>query len=62
VIVGLLMLAYIGIQPRFGITKRSPHKPYETVARYWHFVDVVWIFIVALLYVTPHFQAISHGH
>ena len=62
VIVGLLMLAYVGIQPRFGKTMRSPHKPYETVARYWHFVDVVWIFIVALLYVVPHFQAIAHGH
>jgi cytochrome c oxidase subunit III len=62
VIVGLLMLAYVGIQSRFGKAMRSPHKPYETVARYWHFVDVVWIFIVALLYVVPHFQAIAHGH
>jgi heme/copper-type cytochrome/quinol oxidase subunit 3 len=62
VIVGLLMLAYVGIQPRFGKTMRSPHKPYETVARYWHFVDVVWIFIVALLYIVPRFQAIAHGH
>jgi heme/copper-type cytochrome/quinol oxidase subunit 3 len=62
VIVGLLMLGYVGIQPRFGATLRSPHKPYQTVALYWHFVDVVWIFIVALLYVTPHFQAIAHGH
>jgi cytochrome c oxidase subunit III len=56
VIVGLLMLAYVGILPRYGETRRSPHVPYATVALYWHFVDVVWIFIVLLLYVIPHFQ------
>jgi heme/copper-type cytochrome/quinol oxidase subunit 3 len=29
------------------------------VSLYWHFVDIVWIFIVLILYVIPHFTA--HG-
>jgi heme/copper-type cytochrome/quinol oxidase subunit 3 len=62
VIVGLLMLAYIGILPRYGLTRRTPHRPYTTVALYWHFVDVVWIFIVALLYVIPNLQRMHHVH
>jgi len=62
VIVGLLLLGYVGVLPTYGSTLRSPHKPYETVSRYWHFVDVVWVFIVVLLYVIPHFQAAAHGH
>jgi len=61
VIVGLLMLIYVGLLPRFAKAFRSPHQAYETIALYWHFVDVVWIFIVALLYVMPHFQVHHHG-
>jgi heme/copper-type cytochrome/quinol oxidase subunit 3 len=64
VIVGLLLLMYVGILPRphYGPTSRSPHNPYKTVAIYWHFVDFVWIFIVLLLYVVPHFQGGNHVH
>lgn len=62
VIVGLLLLAYVGIQPRFGKTRRTPHMPYETVSLYWHFVDVVWVFIVTLLYVIPNIQRGLHGY
>jgi heme/copper-type cytochrome/quinol oxidase subunit 3 len=62
VIVGLLMLSYVGILPRYGETRGSPHRVYETVALYWHFVDVVWIFIVLLLYVIPNFQGLHYGH
>ena len=62
VIAGLLMLGFVGILPRYGATAGSPHRAYETVALYWHFVDFVWIFIVLLLYVIPHFQAASYGH
>ena len=62
VIVGLLLLAYVGVLPRYGPTRGSPHRPYATVSLYWHFVDFVWIFIVLLLYVIPAFQGHVHGH
>ncbi|MEG9437909.1 heme-copper oxidase subunit III [Edaphobacter sp. HDX4] len=60
VVVGLLLLMYVGVLPRYGATLRTPHKAYKAVALYWHFVDFVWIFIVALLYVAPHFQGAPH--
>ncbi|MGH9686951.1 MAG: cytochrome c oxidase subunit 3 [Candidatus Acidiferrales bacterium] len=62
VIAGLLLLAYVGVMPRYGETRRSPHRPYSTVSLYWHFVDFVWIWIVLLLYVIPAFQGHAHGH
>lgn len=62
VVAGLLMLCYVGIVPRYGITRGSPHRVYETVALYWHFVDFVWVIIVLLLYVIPNFQGIHYGH
>jgi heme/copper-type cytochrome/quinol oxidase subunit 3 len=57
VVIGLLLLAYVSILPRYGPTVTPPYRPYHTVALYWHFVDFVWIFIVALLYVIPNIQA-----
>jgi cytochrome c oxidase subunit 3 len=62
VIVGLLLLMYVGILPRYGSTARTPHYCYRTVSLYWHFVDAVWILIVVLLYIIPHFQGQLHGH
>jgi heme/copper-type cytochrome/quinol oxidase subunit 3 len=62
VIAGLLLLMYVGILPRYGETPRTPHKPYTTVALYWHFVDAVWVLIVALLYIIPNFQRYFHVH
>lgn len=62
VIAGILLLMYVGVLPRYGVTQRSPHKPYQVVARYWHFVDVVWVFIVALLYCVPHLLRYYHVH
>jgi len=61
VVAGLLMLAYVGILPGYGETAESPHRAYETAALYWHFIDFVWIFIVALLYVIPNLQGYTHG-
>lgn len=56
VIMGILMLCYLAILPNYGPTKLPPHRPYRVVALYWHFVDVIWLFVVLLLYVIPHFQ------
>lgn len=56
VIMGLLLLTYLSILPNYGPTQLPPHRPYRVVALYWHFVDIIWFFVVLLLYVIPHFQ------
>ncbi len=56
VVMGLLLLCYLAILPSYAPSKYSPHRAYRVVSLYWHFVDVVWVFVVLLLYVIPHFQ------
>lgn len=53
---GLLMLAYVAVLPRVEPARSSPHRPYHNAAMYWHFVDVVWVLIVGLLYVVPNLR------
>jgi heme/copper-type cytochrome/quinol oxidase subunit 3 len=54
VVVGLILLLYTLFLPRYSPALRSPYRPYHVVSLYWHFVDIVWIFIVGLLYVMPN--------
>jgi cytochrome c oxidase subunit I len=57
VALGVLMLAYVACLPRPGPgSDRSPHRPLHAAALYWHFVDAVWIIIVLLLYLLPHWR------
>lgn len=60
VVVGILLMTYVAILPRYGPSVAPPYRPYQTVTLYWHFVDLVWIFIVTLLYVIPNIQAYGH--
>jgi len=59
VIVGLLILIYTLLLPRYSPALRSPYRPYHVASLYWHFVDIVWIVIVGLLYVMPNVRV--HG-
>jgi heme/copper-type cytochrome/quinol oxidase subunit 3 len=54
VVLGLLMLIWVLLVPRWEPVRFTPYRPYHNVALYWHFVDTVWIFIVAFLYVIPN--------
>ncbi len=58
VTLGLLMLIYALLLPGPAgeRTTRPPYRPLHNTAMYWHFVDVVWVFIVMFLYVLPQFQ------
>lgn len=56
VVVGLIVLFYVLILPRYEPVTAPPHRPYHNAAMYWHFVDFVWVFIVALLYVAPNLR------
>jgi heme/copper-type cytochrome/quinol oxidase subunit 3 len=57
VVLGMLMLSWVYFLPRWEPALRSPHRPYHNVGMYWHFVDTVWVFIVAILYVAPNLRA-----
>ncbi len=54
VIVGLIILGYVLAMPRYAPAPKTPYRPYHVASMYWHFVDVVWLFIVGIMYVGPH--------
>ena len=37
------------------------YAPVEVMGLYWHFVDIVWIFLFPFLYLIPHFGVGQHG-
>jgi cytochrome c oxidase subunit III len=47
---GLLMLSIVGAKGRMGHFSAERHGPAEAVGYYWHFVDVVWLFLFLVLY------------
>ena len=51
VLVGTLFLLVCLIRARAGHFKPEQHFGLEAAAWYWHFVDVVWIFLFACIYV-----------
>lgn len=59
VLLGLLMLAYATALPRPEHAEKPPFRALHNAALYWHFVDFVWIVIVVLLYLLPHWRAAS---
>jgi heme/copper-type cytochrome/quinol oxidase subunit 3 len=54
VVLGLCMLGYTLLLPQPEHADKPPHKALHNAGMYWHFVDAVWILIVALLYVMPN--------
>jgi cytochrome c oxidase subunit I+III len=54
VLVGLLMNGYIQVRAAYGHFGADRFQGVENVTLYWHFVDVVWIFIFASLFLSPY--------
>jgi cytochrome c oxidase subunit 3 len=55
-IIGAGMLIFLIIRARQGAYTAEWHTPVEMFGLYWHFVDIVWIFLFPLLYlIDPHF-------
>ena len=50
VILGMGALTYVVILSRRGRFSGTYHTPVEVVGLYWHFVDLVWIYLLPLLY------------
>jgi cytochrome c oxidase subunit III len=54
VVVGLLALAVVLLWSALGYFDARRKAPVLIVSIYWHFVDVVWIFVFTTLYLTPY--------
>jgi heme/copper-type cytochrome/quinol oxidase subunit 3 len=54
VLMAVLMNAYLQLRAALGHFSDRRYQGVENVTLYWHFVDVVWLFIVATLYISPH--------
>jgi cytochrome c oxidase subunit 3 len=57
-IIGITWLAILTLLARRGLFNDEYYYPVEVAGLYWHFVDVVWIFLLPLLYLveTVHWQ------
>src|SRR5256885_832337 len=53
VIAGVLALAYVTRKAFKGAFTKENHEAVELVGLYWHFVDVVWIFLFPIVYLLP---------
>ena len=49
-IIGIPIIAVIAWMAQRGRFSPAYHSPVEMVGLYWHFVDIVWIFLFPLLY------------
>jgi cytochrome c oxidase subunit 3 len=48
--IGIVVLAVIGERARAGAYSAAYHAPLTVAGLYWHFVDMVWIVLFALIY------------
>lgn len=49
-VIGIGLLLWLVILARKDIFNADYHNPVEGVGLYWHFVDIIWIFLFPLLY------------
>jgi cytochrome c oxidase subunit 3 len=49
-IIGIGVVAAIAMKARRGVYTAAYNNPVEMVGLYWHFVDIIWIFLYPLLY------------
>ena len=57
-IIGIPIILYIAWQAHRGLYSPEYHTPVEMTGLYWHFVDIIWIFLFPLLYLVG---ATHHG-
>jgi cytochrome c oxidase subunit III len=53
-VIGLGLLTFLVIQAARRVFHASYFAPVEMIGLYWHFVDIVWIFLFPLLYLIGH--------
>jgi cytochrome c oxidase subunit 3 len=53
VIVGLVVLMLLLVWTALAYFDKARHAPLTIGGMYWHFVDIVWLFIFSTLYLSP---------
>ena len=53
-IIGAGLLTWLLVKAYLGRFTRQYNTPVELVGLYWHFVDIIWIFLFPLLYLVGH--------
>jgi heme/copper-type cytochrome/quinol oxidase subunit 3 len=56
VLIGLLMSAVVQIKAWMGKFSPQKHTTVQVYALYWHFVDVVWLFVFPTFILSPHIR------
>jgi cytochrome c oxidase subunit 3 len=56
VTIALAMNAYVLLRAWLGHFDARHHLAIENVGLYWHFVDVVWVFVFATVYLSPYIR------
>jgi len=51
VVAGLIVLAVVAVFGLAGKLRSDHHERCEVIALYWHFVDVVWVVVFAVVYI-----------
>ena len=59
-IVGEGLLTWLLVTARKGIYNSHYYTPVEMIGLYWHFVDIVWIFLFPLLYLIGRHHGGGH--
>jgi cytochrome c oxidase subunit 3 len=63
VVVGVLIIGYLAsLWYRNKTIVTEDYIPTELVGLYWHFVDIVWIFLYPLFYLMPKPNGVVGGH
>jgi len=56
VLVGLLFSLVVQLKVSIGRIDRDRHVTLDVFSLYWHFVDVVWIFVFSSLFLSVHIR------
>jgi cytochrome c oxidase subunit 3/cytochrome o ubiquinol oxidase subunit 3 len=51
----IVMLIVLALAMRDHLTQKN-HESVVVVSWYWHFVDVVWVVVFTVVYLTPHLK------
>jgi cytochrome c oxidase subunit III len=56
VLVGLLISIVVQLKARLGQFTAERHLTVSVFSLYWHFVDIVWVFVFSSLYLSAHIR------